>query len=217
MIKRKAFALFIFPVLLGLLFLLLLSVASRQIEETSADRVFTKAEEVPSRKVALVLGCSSHLSDGRQNLYFHHRISAARDLYETGNVSYFIVSGDNSNKYYDEPTAMKAALVELGIPEEFIVCDYAGFTTLDSVVRAREVFQEESLIVVSQEFHVRRAIYIGQNYNVDLVGFVAQDVTGVHSIRTRLRENLARMRAFLDVNLIKRTPTFLGEPIYIGE
>jgi len=217
MIKWKTLAFLIVPALLILLFLLLLSFASRQIEEASAGRVFTKAKEVPSRKVALVLGCSSHLPDGRQNLYFRYRILAARELYESGNVSYFLVSGDNSKKDYDEPTAMKTALIELGVPAEIIVCDFAGFTTLDSVVRAREVFQEESLIVVSQEFHVQRAIYIAQSYDIDLVGFVAQDVTGVHSIRTRLRENLARMRAFLDVNLIRRAPTYLGERIFIGK
>lgn len=217
MIKGKAFALLFISTLLVFLFLLLLSSVSRQIEEVSAGRVFTEAEEVPGRKVALVLGCSRYLPDGRQNLYFRYRILAAQELYETGKVAYLLVSGDNSKKGYDEPTDMKDALMELGIPEEIIVCDYAGFTTLDSVVRARKVFQEESLIVVSQEFHVRRAIYIGQNYDIDLVGYAAKDVTGVHSIRTNLRENLARLRAFLDVNLIRRNPTFLGEPVFIGK
>jgi len=126
------------------------------------------------------------------------------------------VSGDNSRKTYDEPADMKRALVRLGVPEDRIVCDYAGFSTLDSVVRAREVFLEEALIVVSQEFHVRRAIYIGKARGVDLIGFAARDVPRRHGIQTELRESLARFKAVLDVSLLGRRPRFLGEPIEIG-
>ncbi len=131
-------------------------------------------------------------------------------------MDYLLVSGDNSRETYDEPADMKRALVRLGVPADRIVCDYAEFSTLDSVVRAREVFLEETLVVVSQEFHVCRAIYIGKARGVDLVGFAARDVPRRHGIQTELREGLARFKAVLDVSLLGRQPRFLGETIAIG-
>ena len=193
-----------------------ISFAKHRIESASVGRVFTDSAEVPERKVGLVLGCVPFLADGRPNLYFRFRIDAAVELYEQKKVRYFLVSGDNSRNDYDESTAMKDALIERGVPGDRIVCDYAGFRTLDSVVRAREVFLQDSLVVISQNFHVRRAIYIGQEHGVDLVGYVARDVVGTAGARTRYRESLARLKAVLDMELFGVGPKFLGEPVPIG-
>lgn len=188
--------------------------ARHLVLSTSRDRVYTELTTgIRPANAALVLGCAKTPPDGRGNLYFKYRVAAAAELYHAGLVRHLIVSGDNSRKDYDEPTDMKNALVARGIPAERIHCDYAGFRTLDSVVRAREIFQQERIIVVSQEFHAQRAVYLARHHGIDAIGFAAQDVTSPAGLRTRLRENLARVKAVLDVHILRTSPKFLGAPI----
>lgn len=176
-------------------------------------RVFTDEQlaDVPSCRAAVVLGCSERLSNGMRNQFFLKRIKAAAELYKAGKVNVIIVSGDNHSKGYDEPTDMKNALVRQGIPEERIVCDYAGFRTLDSVVRADRVFGQKRFLVVSQGFHVRRAVFLARGNGIDAYGYAAEDVEKCFSLKTRLREQLAVMAAAVDV-VIRRKPHFLGKP-----
>ncbi|MEI7733706.1 MAG: ElyC/SanA/YdcF family protein [Verrucomicrobiota bacterium] len=178
-------------------------------------RLYSNTATVPHNRVALVLGCSSTLRDGSRNLFFHNRMHAAAALYQAGKVEYLLVSGDNRRREYDEPSEMKAALMRLGVPEGRIVCDYAGFTTLDSIIRARVVFGQTNLTIVSQAFHNQRALYIADGYGVIGVAFNAAEVPVGHAFKTYAREVVARMRAWLDVNLIRRQPHFLGEPVVI--
>ena len=189
--------------------------AKYEIDTVSQGKVYNNIEEVPERKIGLVLGCSKYLSNGRKNLYFQQRIDAAKDLYFSDKVKFLLVSGDNSTKYYDEPTTMKKDLIALGVPGNKIYCDYAGLSTLDSVVRTKEVFKENQFIVISQGFHVRRAIYLGLAHDIDLIGYAPQGVSGLGSLKTELRECLARGKALLDVKFLNRQPKFLGEPVII--
>ena len=189
--------------------------AKYEIDTVSQGKVYGSIEEVPERKIGLVLGCSKYLSNGRKNLYFQQRIEAAKELYFSDKVKFLLVSGDNSTKYYDEPTTMKKDLIALGVPGNKIYCDYAGLSTLDSVVRTKEVFKENQFIVVSQGFHVRRAIYLGLAHDIDLIGYAPQGVSGLGSLKTELRECLARGKALLDVKFLNRQPKFLGEPVII--
>lgn len=189
--------------------------AKYEIDSVSQGKVYGSIEEVPERKIGLVLGCSKYLSNGRKNLYFQQRIDAAKELYFSDKVKFLLVSGDNSTKYYDEPTTMKKDLIALGVPGNKIYCDYAGLSTLDSVVRTKEVFKENQFIVVSQGFHVRRAIYLGLAHDIDLIGYAPQGVSGLGSLKTELRECLARGKALLDVKFLNRQPKFLGEPVII--
>ena len=200
----------------GFASLILISSSHALIENSSEGKVFQSGGEVPDGRIGLVLGCSRYLSNGRENLYFKFRIEKAEELYRTGKVEYLIVSGDNSRKDYDEPTQMKNALIERGVPEAVIYCDYAGFSTLDSVVRAKEIFQQSELVVISQEFHIKRAIYIGESCGVDLVGYVARDVSGSGGLKTKLREYLARVKTVLDLHMLGREPVYLGEAVVIG-
>jgi SanA protein len=126
--------------------------------------------------VALVLGCSPTVGGGYTNPFFATRIQAAAELFRLGKVDYLLVSGDNRRRDYDEPSAMKEALVAAGVPQNRIYCDYAGRRTLDSVVRAGDVFGQGNIIVVSQEFHNQRAIFIAQHRGIDAIGFNAPDV-----------------------------------------
>ncbi|WP_372847253.1 vancomycin high temperature exclusion protein [Pontiella sp.] len=193
-------------------------VAARQwMVQDTRGRVFAAAGEMPARHVGLVLGCSPRLQNGRSNLYFRYRMQAAHELFAAGKVGYLIVSGDNHIRSYDEAGAMKDALVELGVPADRIVCDYAGFSTLDSVVRARDVFGQREITIVSQRFHAQRAVFIARRKGIDAIGYGARDLTPRCGLRTLLREQLARVKTILDLYLLNRRPRFLGDPIQIGQ
>ena len=183
---------------------------------SSAGRLFDKAQmdKIPHCRAAVVLGCCKILANGRLNLYFTRRISAAAELYKSGKVDCLVVSGDNHIKEYDEASDMKDSLVAAGVPAEHIVCDYAGFRTLDSVVRAKKVFGLDSFIVVSQKDHARRAVFTARGFGCDAFGYAAQEVKGPFSTKTRIREQFAKVAAVLDV-ILRRSPKFLGprEPL----
>lgn len=191
--------------------LLVWGIADVGIRIASSGRLYDKTtiEQVPDARAAVVLGCVRILKDGSRNRFYGYRIRAAAELYKAGKVKAVIVSGDNHVKGYDEPSDMKEDLVAAGIPAEKVVCDYAGFRTLDSVVRAKEVFGAERFIVVSQPFHVRRALFLAWGFGCDAYGYAAEDVRGINSIMTLLREQLAKVAALMDV-VIRRQPKFLG-------
>ena len=172
-------------------------------------------EDVPKAKVAVLLGTSRYLSSGRQNLYFEYRMNAATDLFKNSKVDYILVSGDNSEESYNEPRAMYKALVERGVPADRIVMDYAGFRTLDSMLRAQKVFGQESFVVVSQKFHNERAVYIARSKGLEAFGFNARDVGIRGGLKTRLREVFARVKMLIDLYITQEGPRYLGEKIPI--
>ncbi|GAA5481916.1 SanA/YdcF family protein [Haloferula sargassicola] len=176
----------------------------------SVGRLHDEPAEVPGQRVGLVFGCDDRI-EGRENLYFRYRIDAAADLWKAGKLACVIVSGDNRTKHYNEPLRMMRALVKAGVPSDKIVCDYAGLRTLDSVVRAKEVFGVEEVTFISQQFQNERAIYLGRANGMDCVGFNARDVDGQGGLKTRLREVGARVKMWLDVRILKTRPRHLGE------
>ena len=186
------------------------------VRRAALGRTYDDIAAMPVRKVGLVLGCVSCLADGRRNLFFDYRVQAAAALFHAGKVRYLIVSGDNHIRTYDEATDMRDELIRLGVPAERIQCDYAGFRTFDSVVRAKEVFGEAELTVISQRFHNERAIFIAQHKGLDLLGFNARDVNAHDGFLTLCREQLARVRTVLDVYVLPTRPHFLGPKIRIG-
>ncbi len=179
---------------------------------TSRGRLFSEVAAVPPTQVGLVFGTSDRVN-GRENLYFRYRIDAAVRLWKAGKLKTLIVSGDNRSRYYNEPEKMKQALSERGIPAERIVCDYAGLRTLDSVVRAKEVFGAVSILFISQRFQNERAIYLAKANGIKAYGFNAQDVATQAGLKTQIREVGARVKMWLDVNLLNTQPIYLGEPV----
>lgn len=187
------------------------------ILRTARGRMYECSGNVPAGNVALVLGTGRLSGDGRfLNPHFTHRIAAAAELYHAGKVKHLLVSGDNHKHGYDEPTDMKEALLARGVPEPAITLDYAGFRTLDSVVRAKEVFGQNRLVVVSEPFHNARALFLCRRYGIDAVAFNAEPVSTRVSRWAHLREYLARVKAVLDVYVFQTRPKFLGEKVKIS-
>ncbi len=179
----------------------------------ASDRIFDTAEDVPKNRVCLLLGTSKSSSLG-PNPYFHNRIDATANLYKAGKVERILVTGDNGTKRYNEPTDMRDALIKKGVPKDDIVLDFAGFRTLDSVVRSKEVFGQDRITIVSQRFHNERALYIAKWKGIDAVAYNAADVTSKRAWKVLLRERFARVKMFIDL-IIGTEPKFLGkkEPI----
>ena len=174
-------------------------------------RLHDEVAAVPPGGVGLVFGCDDEI-DGRENLYFRYRIDAAAELWHAGRLSCVIVSGDNRTRHYNEPERMRQALIDAGVPADRIVCDYAGLRTLDSVVRAKEVFGVRKVTFVSQRFQNERAAYLAKANGMDYSGFNARDVEGHGGIRVRSREILARVKMWLDVRILGTRPKHLGGP-----
>ena len=203
-----------FAIFFVILSLLSVWISNRQVNAASAGLLYTNVKEVPHNKVGLLLGTGKYLTSGYLNRYYKNRIEAAVALYKAGKIDFILVSGDNSRKDYDEPTTMKEDLMRNGIPEDKIFLDYAGFRTLDSVVRSKAIFGQQSITVISQAFHNQRALYIAQRKGIKAVGYNAQDVGQKYGKYTLLREKLARVKMMLDLTFGKR-PKFYGDPITI--
>nr|WP_321224819.1 ElyC/SanA/YdcF family protein [uncultured Psychroserpens sp.] len=200
--------------LLGVFILFGLMLTNFMISSQAEDYIYDTVEEIPKNKVGLLLGTIKYLPNGNINLYYKYRIEATVELYNAGKIEFVLISGDNGSKNYDEPTTFKDDLIAQGIPENNIFLDYAGFRTLDSVIRAKEIFGQPSITVISQQFHNERAIYLAKHNNIDAVAFNAKKVTGRYGIRVQLREYLARAKASMDV-FFNVEPKFLGDKIEI--
>jgi len=217
-LMRKPFRLALIScLLLAAILLAVLIVCNHLVTAASRGKLFDSAHDIPPAPVALVLGCNPRLSDGRDNLFFTFRMDAAAELFRQGKVKVLLVSGDNRFNNYDEPTEMKKALIARGVPEKNIVCDYAGRRTLDSVLRARDIFGQNRLAIVSQPFHNIRAIYIAERNGISAVGFNARDIETRAALKTYVRETFARTKAVLDVEILGLRPEILGNPVPIPE
>jgi SanA protein len=201
---------------IGLLVILLITTwfCNRWVINSTRSQLFNTIANVPYRKVGLLLGTNKSWH-GAENPYFKYRIDAAVMLFKAGKVKHIIVSGDNHLSYYDEAKDMKDSLLKQGVPDSCITLDYAGFRTLDSMVRCLEVFGQDSVTVISQEFHNERAIFIANYYNMHAVAFNAQDPPAMFSVQTNAREYLAKFKAVLDLYVLHTAPHFLGEKVKI--
>jgi SanA protein len=186
-------------------------ITDMMISVSASGAVTDRVERIEPKPVALLLGTARRTIQGNPNQYYRARIDAAADLFHSGKVRGILVSGDNATRFYNEPVAMQKDLIALGVPAEFITLDYAGFRTLDSVVRAKEVFGVGQAIIVSQRFHAERAVFLARHFGLDAEGLAAADPQDSGLMKVRAREVLARMVAVIDV-VIGRQPKFLGSP-----
>ena len=193
---------------------LLLVVMDQWIIHQSKNYLYSNVNEIPQNKVGLLLGTSKYLPQGGINLYYSYRIDAAISLFNAGKIDYILISGDNRHSSYNEHYTFKKDLVARGIPEDRIVLDYAGFRTLDSVIRAKKILGQDTFTIISQKFHNERAVYLTESFNIHAIAFNAQEVGTRYGLKTNLREYFARARATLDV-LFNVEPKFLGEKLPI--
>ena len=201
-------------VTLAVILFLLLWLANQVISQ-QRPYTYDDIEQVPYNRVAVVLGTSKYLASGGLNQYFQNRIDATVALYFSGKINQVIVSGDNATMSYNEPREMRRELLKRGIPARAIYSDYAGFRTLDSILRAHGVFGQARFTVVSQRFQNERAIFLARHHDLDVIGFNAKDVDAYTGFKTRVREIFARFWCLLDVYIWERQPRFMGEQIAV--
>jgi SanA protein len=186
------------------------------VAHMASGRIYEHIKTIPYNEVGLLLGTGPQTRTGKTNSYFLHRIDAAEALYKVGKIKYILISGDNSRKDYSEPDVMRDSLIARGIPADIIYLDYAGFRTLDSVIRANRIFGQKKMTVISQRFHNERSIILGDWQGMDLIGYNAKGTkSNAHKIRAHIREGYARIKLFIDM-ITNKKPHYLGDKIEIG-
>ena len=179
------------------------------IQSYYKNYLFDDLNTVPSKPVALVLGAAIWGKD-RPSHVLEDRITTAVDLYKANKISKIIMSGDNAAVNYNEPQTMKNVAVDLGVPEEDIILDHAGFRTYDSCYRLKAIFQQEQAIIVTQKFHLPRAVYTCNVLGINAIGYQADKRQLLARNYNTIREFAAQWVAFWQVNILKPKPKFLG-------
>ncbi len=188
---------------------------SDYMERHTVGRILSSGEaQKLDADCILVLGCRVH-EDGSPSLMLADRLEKGIELYESGALARLLMSGDHGRSEYDEVNTMKAFAVEQGVPSEAVFMDHAGFSTYDSIYRAKDVFQAEKIIVVSQEYHLSRALYIAERLGLDAYGVAAADISYQGATYRSLREAAARGKDFL-LAWVQPQPKFLGEAVPVS-
>ncbi len=211
----KRFKIFwLISIIICFLFVFFVTWVNVTITKTGKKYSYDSIDSIPHNHCALVLGTSKYLWNGKRNLYYTNRIKAAVALYNHNKIDFIIVSGDNRNRNYNEPITMYNDLIAAGIPNRKIILDYAGFRTLDSVVRGKEVFGQEKFTIVSQAFHNQRAVYISRKKGIEAIAFNTEDESGKIAFKVQMREIAARILVVFDM-ITSKQPYFLGEKVII--
>lgn len=176
------------------------------ISRSAKPYLFKDIHKIPFNRTVLVLGTAKFAPAGGINLYYKYRMKAAAELYHAGKGSHFIVSGAGRLNEEDEAADMEDSLIRRGIPGEKITRDEWGLRTLDSLVRCSRVFGENKITVVSQRFHVERAVFTGRKLGMNVAGFIAAPVRGKIAVKMILREGLARIKCILDLYILDTRP-----------
>ncbi len=202
----------------GLIIIVILIIAAalgldRWVSVKTAPYVYDDLQSLPHRQVGVVLGTAKYYRTGVINQYYRYRMQGALNAYNSGKVNYLLLSGDNSQHSYNEPMTMRRDLIAAGVAPSDIVLDYAGFRTLDSIVRTRKVFDTNDFIIITQRFHCERALFIALHMGIQAQCYAVPSPKNILNIR--LREVGARLGALADLYLMKREPRFLGPMVPI--
>ncbi|MBH1928416.1 outer membrane permeability protein SanA [Serratia rubidaea] len=208
--KRLIISLFIIAVALMLSVIAL----DRWISWKTAPYIYEEVQQLPDRQVGVVLGTAKYYRIGGINQYYRYRIQGAINAYNSGKVKYLLLSGDNALQSYNEPMTMRRDLIAAGVAPSDIVLDYAGFRTLDSIVRTRKVFDANDFTIITQRFHCERALFIALHMGIQAQCFAVPSPKNMLSVR--VREIFARLGALNDLYILKREPRFLGPLIPIS-
>ncbi|MGP6488032.1 outer membrane permeability protein SanA [Duffyella gerundensis] len=199
--------------LLGLLIVITLMIITalaldRWISWKTAPFIFENVASLPHRQVGVVLGTAKYYRTGVLNQYYLYRMQGALNAYNSGKVNYLLLSGDNAQQSYNEPRTMRRDLIKGGVDPADIVLDYAGFRTLDSIVRTRKVFDTNDFIIITQRFHCERALFIALHLGIQAQCYAVPSPKNM--LNVRVREVGARLGALADLFIMKREPRFLG-------
>ncbi|WP_074823709.1 outer membrane permeability protein SanA [Pragia fontium] len=209
MLKRLIYSLLaVLALLLGTALLL-----DRWISWRTAPYVYENIEELPASQVGVVLGTSKYVRTGVINQYYRFRIQGALNLYNSGKINYLLLSGDNALLSYNEPITMRKDFMKAGVPASDIVLDYAGFRTLDSIIRTRKVFDTNGFTIITQRFHCERALFIAMHSGIKAQCYAVPSPKNMFMVRAR--EVVARLGALTDLYILKREPRFLGPMVPI--
>lgn len=184
------------------------------ISVQASSSIYSSIDSLPTRRIAIVPGTSKYIHRDL-NPYYQRRIDAALSVYFANKSSKLLLSGDNAARNYNEPWTMKRDMLKAGVPEQDIILDYAGFRTLDTIVRAKQVFDADHFTIITQKFQCERALFIAKHKSIDAICLAVPGASGSDSIYIRIREAFARVKAVLDLFLLNVEPKFLGpkEPI----
>lgn len=178
----------------------------------TAPYIYSDINKLPAKSVGVVLGTSKYARNGLTNYFYRYRIDGATEVFRHNKVNYLLLSGDNSKRNYNEPITMLRDLMNAGIPNKNIFLDYAGFRTLDSIVRTKKVFNTNSFTIITQRFHCERALFIAMYMGIEAQCYA---VTSPRSLKVSIRELFARVAAVTDLYIFNRQPRFLGPIIPI--
>lgn len=199
---------------LGILGVSAVTVINSVVKLSTKAQILTPEEATAlDADCILVLGCYV-MDNGNPSAMLHDRLRRGVALYELGAAPKLLMSGDHGRQNYDEVDAMKQFAVDAGIASEDVFMDHAGFSTYESIYRAKEIFQAKKIIIVSQEYHLYRAVYIAEQFGLEAYGVDADYRSYVGQTSRDIREILARVKDF-GICIFKPEPTFLGEAIPI--
>lgn len=196
--------LFIVFIVIGLIGVLSITIINKYVYSKYSDRIKTSIIEIPSEeppRIAIVFGAGVK-KDGSPSDVLYDRVLTAVEIYQAGRVKKLLMSGDNPNPEYNEPAAMKKIAVELGVPESDIVLDLAGHRTFDTCQRAKEIFEVEKAILVTQEYHQARSLYLCNNLGIESIGITANKRVYFGQGNGSFRESLSVVNAWFEMNVI---------------
>lgn len=197
--RRRRFLVFSIFVLPPLLVAVVVVTCNLWIVLSTREQVYDSVSEIEARAVGVVLGTSKKTGPDTPNAHFENRLAAAASLYHEGKADTLLVSGYRDSHYYDETRDMIARLRELGVPESAMLADDRGARTLDSVARAKTVFGFDRIVIISDDFHVNRALFIANRRGVDAIALRSESVDYRDSRKARVREYFARVKAVIDL------------------
>ena len=212
-ILKTAFIVFLCLAVVGTATLFIIN---GHVKASTKDRILTvqKAAELEDVDCIIILGCQVK-DDGSLSHMLRDRLMRGLEVYEAGAAPKLLMSGDHGREEYDEVGAMKNYAIENGVPSENVFMDHAGFSTYETVYRAKEIFQADKVIIVTQEYHLYRALYIAEQFGVEAYG-VSADLNRYAGQSMRdFREVLARCKDWA-MCIFKPEPTYLGEEIPVS-
>ncbi|MDP0588774.1 MAG: ElyC/SanA/YdcF family protein [Candidatus Endonucleobacter bathymodioli] len=203
-----------FLAVIAICVLLFVAIANILVTSTTDTYLYSDVKTIPHNKVAILLGTSKYARNGGLNDHYRLRINAAYELFSEGKIDYILISGSRT-LYYDEPSTIRSDLLQMGIPSNIMYRDYGGFRTIDSIIRAKNIFGLTQFTIISQGYHNNRALYIALNQGINAIAFNAGSGSN-SNIKNKVREIMARVLAIIELHIMPIKTKQIPPTIHIG-